>query len=87
MDDQRTEYARSVAERIEQEFLDKLRRFMATSVPLEDIGRVQAQFGAARAEAAHPALRLLAREPAADPRTGPAANIQRSGDARVRPAA
>jgi hypothetical protein len=87
MDDQRTEYARSVAERIEQEFLDKLRRFMATSVPLEDIGRVQAQFGATPAAAPHPALRLLARELAADHRTGPAANIQRSGQVKVRPAA
>ena len=86
MDDQRTQYARSVAERIEQEFLDKLRRFMATSVPLEDIARVQAQFGATPAAAAHPALRLLAREPAED-RTIPAANIQRSGQAKVRPAA
>ncbi|HEY0036268.1 MAG TPA: hypothetical protein VGB66_06240, partial [Longimicrobium sp.] len=75
MDDQRTEYARSVAERIEQEFLDKLRRFMATSVPLEDIGRVQAEFGATPAAAAHPALRLLAREPVADGRTEPAASI------------
>ena len=87
MDDQRTEYARSVAERIEQEFIDKLRRFMATSVPLEDIARVQAQFGATPAAAPHPALRLLAREPVADDRTGPAATIQRSADARVRPAA
>jgi hypothetical protein len=87
MDDQRTEYARSVAERIEQEFLDKLRRFMATSVPLEDIARVQAQFGATPATAVHPALRLLAREPVADDRTAPAANVQRSGQAKVRPAA
>jgi hypothetical protein len=87
MDDQRTEYARSVAERIEQEFLDKLRRFMATSVPLEDIARVQAQFGAAPAAAPHPALRLLAREPVVEERTAPAANIQRPGQAKVRPAA
>jgi hypothetical protein len=87
MDDQRTEYARSVAERIEQEFLDKLRRFMATSVPLEDIARVQAQFGAAPAAAAHPALRLLARDPVADDRTGLAANIQRTAQVKVRPAA
>lgn len=57
MDARRTEYARSVAERIEQEFLDKLRRFMATSVPLED------------------------------DRTEAAADIQRSGQAKVRPAA
>ena len=87
MDDQRTEYARSLAERIEQEFLDKLRRFMATSVPLEDIARVQAQFGAAPAAAAHPALRLLARDPVADDRTGLAANIQRTAQVKVRPAA
>jgi hypothetical protein len=87
MDDQRTEYARSVAERIEQEFLEKLRRFMATPVPLEDIARVQAQFGATPAEAAHSALRLLAREPVRDDRTGAAVNIQRSGQAKVRPAA
>lgn len=87
MDDQRTEYARSVAERIEQEFLDKLRRFMATPVPLEDIARVQAQFGAAPAGAVHPALRLLAREPGAGGRTEAAANIQRAGQAKVRPAA
>jgi hypothetical protein len=87
MDDQRTEYARSVAERIEQEFLDKLRRFMATSVPLEDIGRVQAQFGATPAPAAHPALRLLAREPVTGDHASPAANVHRPGDAKVRPAA
>jgi hypothetical protein len=86
MDDQRTEYARSVAERIEQEFLDKLRRFMATSVPLEDIARVQAQFGATPAAAAHPALRLLAREPVEE-RMVPAADIQRSDEVKVRPAA
>jgi hypothetical protein len=87
MDDQRTEYARSVAERIEQEFLDKLRRFMAASVPLEDIARVQAQFGAGPAAAAHPALRLLAREPAVEERAVPAADIQRSDEVKVRPAA
>jgi hypothetical protein len=52
-----------------------------------DIARVQAQFGAAPAAAAHPALRLLAREPVTDDRTAPAANVQRSGQAKVRPAA
>jgi hypothetical protein len=81
MDDQRTEYARSVAERIEQEFLEKLRRFMAASVPLEDIARVQEQFGARKATVAQPALRLLAADPA------PVSDIRPTSDVRVRSAA
>lgn len=84
MDDQRTEYARSVAERIEQEFLDKLRRFMALSVPLEDINRVQEQFGATPSATAQPALRLLESE-RVEP--APVADIQRAIERRVRPAA
>ena len=83
MDDQRTEYARSVAERIEQEFLDKLRRFMALSVPIEDINRVQEQFGA-RPTTAQPALRLLEPERV---EAAPVADIQRAIERRVRPAA
>lgn len=78
MDDTRTEYARSVAERIEQEFLDKLRRFMTLAVPLEDINRVQEQFGAGRPATAQPALRLLgADEPPADV-IAPVSRIQRA---------
>jgi hypothetical protein len=39
---ERSEYARSVAERIEQEFVARLTTFMRTAVPLEEMDRVQA---------------------------------------------
>ena len=41
---ERTEYARSVAERIEQEFVSRLTAFMRTAVPLEEMDRVQAEY-------------------------------------------
>lgn len=43
MNEARTEHALSVAERIEQEFMARLTTFMRTSVPLEEMARVQAE--------------------------------------------
>ncbi|HEX8393742.1 MAG TPA: hypothetical protein VF665_15485 [Longimicrobium sp.] len=40
---ERTEHALSVAQRIEQEFMVRLTTFMRTSVPLEEMDRVQAE--------------------------------------------
>lgn len=39
----RTGHALSVAERIEREFMARLTTFMRTSVPLEEMARVQAE--------------------------------------------
>jgi hypothetical protein len=62
MDDTRSEYARSVAERIEAEFTKRLRRFMAMAVPLQEIQRVQAEHDARAREAATEVRVLRARE-------------------------
>ncbi|MBB4636588.1 hypothetical protein [Longimicrobium terrae] len=43
MNESRAEHALSVAERIEQEFMARLTTFMRTSVPLEEMARVQAE--------------------------------------------